>query len=106
MLLKILTTWPCQAVELDYWLRGESADESALTLRREPRFASIALICYGQERDHYILHSALAAGCDAAIGKPGTPARCGARMRCARGAHGRHVQLIVLAISWKICRNP
>ena len=74
-LRKILTAWSCEAVVLDYWLRGESADEIALTLRREPRFASIALVCYSQERDPYILHSALAAGCDAAIGKDEGPAR-------------------------------
>ena len=78
---KVLTTWPCQVVVLDDRLRGESADEIALTLRREPRFASVALVWYSQDRDHYILHNALAAGCDAAIGKDQGPTRLLAAVR-------------------------
>jgi CheY-like chemotaxis protein len=80
-LRKLLMAWPCHAIVLDYWLRGESADEIASALRRDPRFASIALVCYSQERDQHIQRSALAAGCDAAIGKHEGSARLLAAVR-------------------------
>ncbi|HEY0180108.1 MAG TPA: response regulator [Dokdonella sp.] len=64
-----LSLWPCHAVVLDYWLRGETAAEIAAMLRREPRFAHVALICFSAERDPQLLRAVLAAGCDAVVAK-------------------------------------
>ena len=64
-----LARWPCDAVVLDYWLRAETATEIALSLRREPQFARIALICYSVERDPQILRAVRQAGCDAVVAK-------------------------------------
>lgn len=68
-LWETLLMWPCHAVVLDYWLRGETADEVAAMLRREPRFQSIALVCFTAERDAHVLRAAIDAGCDAALRK-------------------------------------
>lgn len=68
-LWQTLTLWPCDAVVLDYWLRGETADELASMLRREPRFERIAMVCFTAENDPQVMRAALDAGCDAAIGK-------------------------------------
>lgn len=64
-----LARWPCDAIVLDYWLRTETATEIALSLRREPQFARIALICYSAERDPRILRAVAEAGCDAVVAK-------------------------------------
>jgi len=69
VLWQTLTRWPCHAVVLDYWLRGETATEIAAMLRREPQFARIALICFSAESNERVLRAALDAGCDAALGK-------------------------------------
>lgn len=74
-LWQALTLWPCHAVVLDYWLRGETAAEVAAMLRRESQFAHIALICFSIERDQQVLRAALDAGCDAALGKAEGPDR-------------------------------
>jgi|GEM_PF-1179390 len=68
-LWEALLMWPCHAVVLDYWLRGETADEVAAMLRREPRFARVALVCFTAERDPQVLRAAIDAGCDAALRK-------------------------------------
>lgn len=68
-LWQTLVQWPCDAVVLDYWLRGETADEVAAMLRREASFARTALVCFSVEREAGVLRAALAAGCDAAIAK-------------------------------------
>lgn len=68
-LWQALAIWPCHAVVLDYWLRGDTAAEIAAMLRRDPQFAHIALICFSVERDEQVLRAALDAGCDAALGK-------------------------------------
>lgn len=67
---EILLTWPCHAVVLDYWLQGETAADIAPQLRREPVFASTAVVCFSTERDPAILRAILDAGCDAVLGKP------------------------------------
>jgi DNA-binding NarL/FixJ family response regulator len=41
----------------------------AIALRREPRFARIALVCYSIERDPQILRAVRKAGCDAVVAK-------------------------------------
>ena len=64
-----LARWPCDAIVLDYWLRAETATEIAISLRREPQFARIALICYSVERDPQILRAVAKAGCDAVVAK-------------------------------------
>jgi CheY-like chemotaxis protein len=69
LLWQALTLWPCHAVVLDYWLRGETATDAVATLRREPRFAQIALVCFSVERDPQILRAVLDAGCDAVVAK-------------------------------------
>ncbi|WP_300616044.1 response regulator [Dokdonella sp.] len=74
-LWQALALWPCHAVVLDYWLRGETAAEIARMLRREPHFAHIALVCFSIERDGQVLRAALDAGCDAALGKAEGPDR-------------------------------
>ena len=67
---EILLTWPCHALVLDYRLHGETAVDIAPQLRREPVFASTAVICFSTERDPAILRATLDAGCDAVLGKP------------------------------------
>jgi len=81
VLWQSLTRWPCHAVVLDYWLRGETATEVAAMLRREPQFARIALVCFSAERDEQVLRAALDAGCDAALGKAEGPERLLALVR-------------------------
>jgi CheY-like chemotaxis protein len=68
-LWQTLVLQPCDAVVLDYWLHAETAAEIATALRREPQFATIALVCYSVERDEQVLRAVLAAGCDAVVGK-------------------------------------
>lgn len=80
-LWQTLALWPCHAVVLDYWLRGETAAEVAATLRREPQFAHVALVCFSIERDQHVLRAALDAGCDAALGKAEGPDRLLALIR-------------------------
>ncbi|MBO9661429.1 response regulator [Dokdonella sp.] len=74
-LWQALALWPCHAVVLDYWLRGETAAEIAAMLRRESQFAHVALVCFSIERDEQVLRAALDAGCDAALGKAEGPDR-------------------------------
>ncbi|MEO7431265.1 MAG: response regulator [Dokdonella sp.] len=64
-----LTLWPCDAVVVDYWLRGETAVDVVAALRREPRFARLALVCFSVERDAQVLRAVLDAGCDATVAK-------------------------------------
>ena len=66
-----LVDWPCDALVMDFWLRGETATEIAATLRRDSRFAAIALVCYSAESEPELLRRALDAGCDAALAKSG-----------------------------------
>ncbi|MFC5489171.1 response regulator [Dokdonella soli] len=68
-LWQILQQWPCHAIVLDYWLRGETAAEIAAMLRREPGCARTALVCFSVEHEPQVLRAALEAGCDAALGK-------------------------------------
>ncbi len=69
LLWQTMTLWPCHAVVLDCWLAGETATKVAALLRREPRFAQVALICFTAEREPRILRAALEAGCDALVTK-------------------------------------
>lgn len=69
LLWQTLTLWPCHAIVLDYWLRGETAADIVASLRRDPRHACIALICYSVERDSQILRTLLDVGCDAVLPK-------------------------------------
>jgi len=69
LLWQALTLWPCHAVVIDYWLRGETAIEVVAAIRREPRFARIALVCFSVERDPQVLRAVVDAGCDAAVAK-------------------------------------
>lgn len=69
LLWQRLALWPCDAVVLDYWLRGETAIEVVAALRREPRFARLALVCFSVERDPQVLRAVLEAGCDAVVVK-------------------------------------
>lgn len=68
-LWQTLALSPCDAVVLDYWLHADTASEIAIALRREPRFARIALVCYSIERDPQILRAVRKAGCDAVVAK-------------------------------------
>jgi CheY-like chemotaxis protein len=69
LIWQALTLWPCHAVVLDYWLRGETATEVVANLRREPRFARVALVCFSVERDAQVLRAVTEAGCDALVAK-------------------------------------
>lgn len=80
-LWQALALWPCHAVVLDFWLRGETAVEIAQMLRREPHFAHVALVCFSIERDGQVVRAALDAGCDAALGKAEGPDRLLAVLR-------------------------
>lgn len=64
-----LAQWPCEAVVLDHWLRGETAIEVVAALRRTPRHARIALVCFSIERDAQVRRALLQAGCDAVVAK-------------------------------------
>ncbi|MEO5561015.1 MAG: response regulator [Dokdonella sp.] len=75
LLWQTLTLWPCHAIVLDYWLHGETATEVVVNLRREPRFARLALICYSVERDAQVLRAVTEAGCDAVVEKSEGSAR-------------------------------
>jgi CheY-like chemotaxis protein len=69
LLWQAMTLWPCHAVVLDYWLRGETAAEVVANLRREPRFARVAVVCFSIERDAQVLRAVTEAGCDALVAK-------------------------------------
>lgn len=75
LIWQTLTLWPCHAVVLDYWLRGETATEVVANLRREPRFARVALVCFSVERDAQVLRAVTEAGCDALVAKSEGSAR-------------------------------
>lgn len=64
-----LEEWPCEAVVLDHWLRGDTAIEAVAALRRAPRHARIALVCFSVERDPQVRRALLQAGCDAVVAK-------------------------------------
>jgi CheY-like chemotaxis protein len=66
-LAQTLAQWPCAAVVLDCGPGGETAAEVAAMLRRDARFAPIALVCFSVERDAGVLGAAHDAGCDAAL---------------------------------------
>jgi CheY-like chemotaxis protein len=75
LLWQTLTLWSCHAVVIDYWLRGETAIDVVAALRREPRFARVALVCFSVERDPQVLRAVLDAGCDALAAKSDGSAR-------------------------------
>ena len=56
-------------VVLDYGLCAETVAGIAVSLRREPQFARVALVCYSIERDPQILRAVRKAGCDAVVAK-------------------------------------
>lgn len=64
-----LEEWPCEAVVLDHWLRGETAVEVVAALRRAPRHARVALVCFSVERNVQVRRALLQAGCDAVVAK-------------------------------------
>jgi len=64
-----LEEWPCDAIVLDHWLRGETAVEVVTALRRTPRHARIALVCFSVERNAQVRRALLQAGCDAVVAK-------------------------------------
>lgn len=68
-LWEVLTTWPCDAVILDYWLANGTAREIVSLVRDEPTFASIALVCLTVETDVNVLAAVIDGGCDAVLGK-------------------------------------
>lgn len=68
-LWEVLTTWPCDAVILDYWLAAGTAREIVALVRDEPTFASIALLCLTVETDVNVLAAVIEGGCDAVLGK-------------------------------------
>ena len=80
-LVQTLAQWPCHAVVLDFWLRGETAAEIAAMLRHEVRFARIALVCFTVEREAQVMRAVLDAGCDAALAKGAGPDRLLAVLR-------------------------
>ncbi|MEO7324864.1 MAG: response regulator [Dokdonella sp.] len=75
LLWQTLILWPCHAIVIDYWLRGETATEVVANLRREPRFARLALVCYSVESDPQVLRAVTEAGCDALVAKSEGSAR-------------------------------
>lgn len=88
-LWQALALWPCHAIVLDYWLRGESAAQIASLLRREPRFAHVVLVCFSLQRNPQVLQAAIEAGCDAALGKAEGPDRLVAVLRDCVAQRGR-----------------
>lgn len=74
-LWQALALWPCHAIVLDYWLRGETAADIVPLLRSEPRFAHIALVCSSLRNDERLRRDAIAVGCDDAVGKAEGPDR-------------------------------
>lgn len=68
-LWQALVAWPCDAVVLDYWLRGGTAAELAAAIRRESMFARTALVCRTGDTSTAVHRLVLAAGCDAVLGK-------------------------------------
>lgn len=80
-LWQALALWPCHAIVLDYWLRGETATDIVPLLRREPRFAHIALVCSSIRNDERLRREAIASGCDDAVGKAEGPDRLLAVLR-------------------------
>lgn len=74
-LRQALMIWPCHAVVLDFWLRGETAAEIAASLRSDASLAPVALICFSIESDPRVLRAAIDAGCDATVAKHEGPDR-------------------------------
>jgi CheY-like chemotaxis protein len=66
---EVVTTWPCDAVVIDYWLSAETARDIVALVRNEPTFASIALLCLTVETSKATLKALLDAGCDAVLPK-------------------------------------
>lgn len=66
---EVVTTWPCDAVLIDYWLGAETARDIVALVRNEPTFASIALLCLTVESSAAKLRAVLDAGCDAVLSK-------------------------------------
>jgi CheY-like chemotaxis protein len=89
-----LAEWPCEVVVLDHWLRGETAIEVVAALRRTPRHARIAVVCFSVERNAQVRRALLQAGCDAVVAKDdGHEALWSAIRQCAarpdRSGRGR-----------------
>ncbi|MBN8481123.1 MAG: response regulator [Xanthomonadales bacterium] len=72
-LWEVLTTWPCDAVVLDYWLGTSTARDLVGLVRNEPTFASIALVCLTVETDVNLLAGVIEGGCDAVLSKHHPP---------------------------------
>jgi DNA-binding response OmpR family regulator len=66
---EVVTTWPCDAVVIDYWLGAETARDIVTLVRNEPTFASIALLCLTVETSEAKLKEVIDAGCDAVLPK-------------------------------------
>ena len=72
---EVATTWPCDAVVIDYWLGVETARDIVALVRNEPTFASIALLCLTVEASAAKLKAVIDAGCDAVLSKTESPQR-------------------------------
>jgi len=70
---EVLTTWPCDAIILDYWLGEGTAREIVALVRNEPTFASIALLCLTVETDVNVLAAVIQGGCDVVLAKHQAP---------------------------------
>ena len=68
-LWQVVTTWPCDAILIDYWLGDETALDIVAMVRGEPSFAPIALVCLTVESDAHILAGVTGRGCDAVFSK-------------------------------------
>lgn len=68
-LWETITTWPCDALLIDYWLGSETAESIVHLLRSEPSFAATALVCLTVETDAARLRGMLERGCDRVLSK-------------------------------------
>ena len=72
-LWEAITTWPCDALLIDYWLGNSTAESIVRLLRDEPSFSGIALLCLTVETDPARLRAVLDHGCDRVLSKRETP---------------------------------
>ena len=74
-LWQVVTTWPCDAIVIDYWLGAGTANDIVRLIRDEPSFSAIALICLTVETSPAKLQGVLDGGCDRVLSKREEPKR-------------------------------
>ncbi len=81
-----LTTWPCDALIVDYWLGTGTADDVVRLVREEPSFSAIALVCLTVETDAARWRGMLEHGCDEVLSKSEPASRIVAAIEAAVAA--------------------